>query len=119
MSKKEKDKTEILEKENAKLKKVLRGKERTIRQLKSEARTAEEAFRVTETYLKEITDDRPLSEILRTVEAGKPLSKVSDPCPKCNSINMKKIIFTGFHIISCHCGYRNRVDEERKDKENI
>jgi len=116
MAKKQKDKLEVLEDENSRLKKAIRRKDRTIKQLKSEVSTAQEAFRQTETYLKEITNDRPLSEILKNVESGKPLSKISDPCPKCGSANMKKIIFTGFHVISCKCGYRNRVDEEREIK---
>jgi len=121
MNKKGKDRVEILEEENSKLKKAIRRKDRTIRQLKSEVQTAHQAFRQTETYLKEITNDRPLSEILKTVESGKPLSKIRKSCPKCGSEGMNKIIFTGFHVISCKCGYRNRVDEEQeisKNKEN-
>jgi len=118
MAKKGKDRVEILEEENSKLKKAIRRKDRTIRQLKSEVQTAHQAFRQTETYLKEITNDRPLSEILKTVESGKPLSKIRKPCPKCGSGSMNKIIFTGFHVISCKCGYRNRVDEEQEISKN-
>lgn len=120
MGKKPKDRTDILEDENSKLKKTIRRRDKTIRQLRSDAKTAEEAFRRTETYLKEVTDGKPLSEILRTVESNKPLSPIKKSCPKCNSRDMKKIIFTGFYVISCKCGYRNRVDEKQeieKDKE--
>ena len=120
MARKSKDKLEILEEENAKLKKAMRRKDRTIRQLKSEVQTAQEAFRQTETYLKEITNDRPLSEILKNVEAGKPLSPVTDmQCPKCGSTALNRIVFTGCHIISCKCGYRNRVDEQEEVRKNI
>lgn len=113
MSKKQKDRTELLEERVKDLKRILRSKDRTIRQLKSEVKTAEDAFNVTEVFLKEVTDDRPMSEILRTVESNQPLSKLGDACPNCNQRSMKKILFTGFHIVSCECGYRTRVDEGR------
>jgi predicted RNase H-like nuclease (RuvC/YqgF family) len=118
MARKAKGKIEVLEDENLKLKKAIRSKDKTIRQLKSEVETAKEAFRQTETYLKEITNDRPLSEIIKTVVEGKPLKKIKNTCPKCGSEEMKKIIYTGFHVISCKCGYRNRVDEEQEINTN-
>ena len=114
MSKKGKDRVEILEEQVRKLKATIRTKDKTIRQLKSQVKTVESAWRTTEIYLTEVTNGKPLSEVLRTVESGRPLSKFDEPCPKCNSHDMKKIIFTGFHIISCDCGYRKKMDEEQE-----
>lgn len=114
MAKKVKDRVEVLEKENSKLKKVIREKDKTIKQLKSESKTAEDSFRITESYLKEITKGKPLSEILDIVGKNLPLQDIDYPCPKCNSRDMKKILFTGFYIVSCECGYRKRVDEEQQ-----
>jgi len=117
MSKKPKDRVEILEEQVKKLRKVIREKDKTIRQLKSNSTTFEAAWRKTEIYLKEITNGKPLSEVLRTVEAGKPLTNITDPCPDCGQHDMKKILFTGFHIITCECGYRKKVDEEQQIRE--
>ena len=114
MSRKGSGRIEALEEVVRKLKNTIKRRDKTIRQLRSEIKTIEQAWRTTEVYLKEITNGKPLSEVLETVEAGKPLSKLNDSCPKCNSNEMKKIIFTGFYIVSCSCGYRNKVDEERK-----
>lgn len=116
MSKKTEDRIELLEKRVRKLEGVIRDKDKTISKLKGQVNSAQSAFKTTEIYLKEITNGKPLSEVLKTVEAGKPLSNVDYECPKCNSHDMKKIIFTGFHIISCACGYRNKVDEEDEIK---
>jgi len=118
MSKKPKDRVEILEDSIKKLQTIIRNKDKTIRQLKGAVSTAESAFRKTEIYLKEVTDGKPLSEVLRTVEAGKPLSKIGDACPDCGEHEMNKILFTGFHIVTCECGYRNKIDEEQEITES-
>ena len=64
--------------------------------------------------LKEVTNGKPLSEVIKTVEANRPLSPIDDACPQCGNHSMKKILFSGFHIISCECGYRNKIDEEQE-----
>lgn len=114
MSKKPRDRVEILEEQVKKLQNTIRGKNKTIRQLKSNSSTFEAAWRKTEIYLKEVTNGKPLHEVLKTVEEGKPLTVVKDDCPTCGQHNMNKILFTGFYIISCTCGYRNKIDEEQE-----
>ena len=114
MSKKPKDRVELLEEQVKKLNATVRTKDKAIRQLKSQVKTAESAWRKTEIYLNEVTDGKPLSEVLKTVEAGRPLSKIGEACPNCGAHDMNKILFTGFHIITCDCGYRNKVDEEQE-----
>jgi len=114
MSKKPLDRVEQLEEHIRKLKAAVRKKDKTIKQLKGQVASAQTAFKTTEVYLKEITNGKPLSEVIRTVESGKPLSKVDDECPQCHSHDMKKILFTGFYIISCTCGYRNKIDDKQE-----
>lgn len=114
MAKKEKDRVEVLEEQVRKLKQTVRNRDKTIRQLKSQVKSVETAWHTTEIYLKEVTNGKPLSEVLKTVDAGRPLSKLNEPCPKCASRDLKKIIFSKFHIIVCDCGYRKQVDEEQE-----
>lgn len=118
MSKKGKDRVEALEEEVRKLKATIRNKNSKIRQLKSEVRTARDAFVESEVYLKDVIDGKPLSEVLKEVSKGKRLNLDTEKCPDCGSIGMKKIIFTGFHIRSCQCGYRKKINEERQITEN-
>lgn len=114
MAKREKDRVEVLEEQVRKLKQTIRNRDKTIRQLKSQVKSVESAWHTTEIYLKEITNGKPLSEVIKTVEAGRPLSKLNELCPKCNSRDLVKILFNKFHIITCDCGYRKKVDEERE-----
>lgn len=118
---KEIDRETVLENENEKLKKIIRDKDkvisqkdRTIKQLKSEAKQAMDNFVGTEHYLREVTDGKPLSEVINTVKNGKPLSKEGEPCPKCGSKDVTILIYIGFHIKSCTCGYRKRINEEQE-----
>lgn len=114
MSKKAKSRTEILEEEIRKLKQTIRDRDKTIRQLKSQFKTVESAWDSTEIYLKEVTNGKPLSEVIKTIKRGKPLNKDNEPCPKCSSKDLQKILYTGFHIVICSCGYRKRIDEEQE-----
>jgi hypothetical protein len=109
-----KDRADTLEDQVKKLKATLRKRDKTIVQLKSEVKTVDRAWRKTETYLKEITNGKSLSEIIKTVEDGRPLSKTNIMCPECKILKVNKIIFTGFHIVNCKCGYRKRIDEEQE-----
>lgn len=118
MSKKPKDRVEVLEALVKKLQNTLRAKESVIKNLKGQVCTAETAFKRTEIYLQEVTNGKPLSEVLKNVEAGRFTSSIGDACPKCGLHDMKKILFTGFHIITCECGYRNKIDEEREITES-
>jgi hypothetical protein len=97
-----------------KLKDTVKRRDKTIRQLKSQIKTLEQSWRTTEVYLKEVTDGKPLSEVIKDIESNKPLGKCELECPSCASKNMKKILFTGFYIISCQCGYRKKIDDEQE-----
>ena len=114
MSKKTKDRVTVLEEQIKKLKATIRSKNGTIRQLKSQVKTTKAAWEKSETYLSEVTNGKPLSEVLEAAEKGKPLSKTGKPCPDCGKNGVKKIIFEKFYVASCDCGYRNRINEERK-----
>ena len=118
MSKKPKDRVEVLETLVKKLQNTIRAKNTVIRNLKGQVCTAETAFKQTEMYLQEVTNGKPLSEVLKMAESGRFTSTIGEPCPKCGSHDMKKILFTGFYIITCECGYRNKVDEEQKITES-
>lgn len=118
MSKKPKDRFGLLEEKVKKLNTTIRTKDRVIKQLKSQVQTVELAWKKTEMYLNEVTNGKPLSEVLKAVEAGRPLSKIGKACPNCGTHNMNKILFIGFYIITCDCGYRNKVDEEQEISEN-
>ena len=106
-----KNRDENYEDKIRKLQKVIRDKDKTIRQLKGQVKSAQLAWRATEVYLKEVTDGKPLSEIIKTAEEGKPLTYVHHECPKCNSHDLKKMVFATFYILSCVCGYRDKVDD--------
>ncbi len=118
MAKKPKDRIEVLEEQVQNLKKIIRNKDKTIKQLKSEINTAQSAWNKTEIYLKDVTNGKPLSEVLKNVESGKPLSLKEQPCPKCNYGDLKRILYTGFYIVTCSCGYRARVNEEQQLRKN-
>lgn len=118
---KEKDRESILENEIDRLNKVIKEKDkvinqkkRVIKQLKSEKNQAMDTFIDTEHYLREVTDGKPLSEIMNTIKNGKPLNKENEPCPTCGSRDLKTLIYTGFHIKSCSCGYRKKFNEEEE-----
>lgn len=117
--KKFKDNESILEAENEKLKKiikekdrVIRQKDRTINQLKSEVKTAVDAFLETNNHYREIGESKTLSEAIDDANKGK-ATRINLKCPKCSS-NMKRLLFTGFYIESCKCGYKSRINEEDK-----
>lgn len=114
-----KDRESILEEQNEKLKesikkkdRVIRQKNRTIRQLKSEVKTAVDAFLDTEYHYRDINDSKTLSESLKEAKEGK-ARNTKERCPKCGSDDLKTFKFTGFFIKSCKCGYRNKFDEEQ------
>ena len=96
-------KVDDLNKEVKRLNKVIREKDKTIRNLKSEKKQAMDRFIDSEVYLREVTNGRPLSEIMKTVKNGEPLGKNEYRCPKCNASDISVLIYTGFHIKICKC----------------
>jgi len=94
--------------------KVIKQKDKVIKQLKGEAKQAMDVFVDSEHYLREVTDGKPLSEIMNTVKNKQPLRKGNEPCPKCGSKDIAILIYTGFHIKACDCGYRKKVNEEQE-----
>ena len=118
--KKFKDRESILENENESLKKqikdkdrVIRQKDRTIKQLKGEVKTAVDAFLDTQDHYREFSDGKTLSEAIEDAKNGG-ASKRKEQCPKCGSHDITRMLFTGFHIKTCKCGYKSRIDEEQE-----
>ena len=91
-----------------------------IRNLSSENRTLKKAWYGTEDYLHEVTDGKPLSEVIKAAKDGSRLKKGHGPCPKCGVENLTKLLYSGFHIVICEnngCGYRERINEVSSDED--
>lgn len=95
-----------------KLKNRIIGDSQKIAKLKSENKTLRKAWNGSDDYLREVTDDRPLAEVLRDIKGKGRLSKLKDRCPKCSSADYKRTSYPKFHIDHCgNCTYRKRIDE--------
>lgn len=95
--------------------KIISRMERDIDKLKAKNKALEVALKTTESYIESISQDKTIQEIFQEVLDN---TKVNAPgrCPKCHKEDMK-IVNLGFvKIISCSCGYRNRVNDSRTDK---
>lgn len=94
-----------------KLKSRIRKNETTLKKLKSENKTLNKTWDKTENYLDDVTGDKPLGEVIKTVRENGKLKKENGPCPKCGRHTIDKLIFTSFHIVICEtCDYRTRVN---------
>jgi alanyl-tRNA synthetase len=106
------DSPEEAKDKNTKLLRKIKSLERENKQLKSKNHTLNKAWDETETYLEDITEGRPLKEIVKDVSEGK-LRKLRKECPSCSGKRVKKIQFSGFHVIVCEdCKYRKKIDEK-------
>lgn len=115
MPRKSKDRVEILEEENSKLKKVIKDKDAVIRQLKKEKKQLNDKSVETDDWLIDVTNGIPLSEILSYVNSGGKLKIKQDRCPSCKDDTVEKLIFPKFYMVVCSkCGYRKKVDEEKE-----
>lgn len=80
--------------------------------LRSQNKTYRGAWNKTEDYLEEVTEGKPLSEILETARNNGKLKVGNGPCFACSRETVKKLVYSGFHINICEsCGHRERVDE--------
>lgn len=119
MAKKIKDKVQILEEENFKLKKIIKDKDAIIKQLKKEKKQLNDKSVETDDWLIDVTNGVPLSEVLSYVNNGGKLKIKQDRCPKCKDSTVEKLIFSKFYLVTCgKCGYRNKVDESKKTEKN-
>lgn len=115
MARKVKDRVEILEEKISKLEKLIKDKNNQIRQFKKEIKQLKEKSSETDSWLIDVTNGVPLSEILSQINGDGKLKIELDKCPICKHDNINKLIFSKFHIIDCsNCGYRNKVNEEEK-----
>ena len=106
--KKEDDLDDAKEK-NDKLINMVRKLQKEVRTLQTSNLTLQQAFDKSELFLKDITGDRPLEELLKTVQKGESLKKASK-CPECKAA-LKTIQYGNFHIVSCPgCSYLKKID---------
>jgi hypothetical protein len=90
--------------------KIISRMERDIAKLKSKNKSLMDALQTTEVYLTAISKDKTVQEIFQEVLDNTEVN-VDIKCPKCGSQGMKRINLGHVKIISCSCGYRNRVNE--------
>ena len=84
--------------------------ERDITKLKAKNKTLRAALNITEEYLLSVSKDKTLIDIFKEVQDNTEIN-VHEKCPKCGSMGMKRINLGNIKIISCLCGYRNRINE--------
>lgn len=97
-----------------KLKRRINKDRRKIRELTKEKNTLQRAWNGAEDYLEDVTDSKPLSELIETSKDSSRLRKTDKTCPRCEEETIKKLLFTTFHIILCEnnkCEYRERKNE--------
>jgi nitrate/TMAO reductase-like tetraheme cytochrome c subunit len=90
--------------------KIIGRMERDIEKLKAKNTALLNALKETEQYLNNISKDKTIQEIFQEVLDNTKVN-VANKCPKCHSEGMKKINLGYVKIISCSCGYRNRINE--------
>lgn len=115
MAKKNKNEIEALEEKIFKLEKLIKEKNNKIRQFKKEIKQLKEKSSETDSWLIDVTNGIPLSEVLSQINENGKLKIELDKCPICKHENINKLIFSKFHIIDCsNCGYRKKINEEEK-----
>lgn len=106
--------------EITKLKNRIRRLEKERNNLKTEVKTYEAAFRATEKYLKDFTEEFSVEELIDAAKEKKTLrkaKKAKHACPSCFSTNVtvKKLSFGD--MVSCKdCNDVKVVKGEQKDK---
>jgi hypothetical protein len=89
-----------------KLKKQVRELLSENRRLKSEINTLMEAWHKTEIYLKDITRNKTLSEVVKNVKTNNKMRE--ERCPECGSQDIKTIKLKHKVIKTCKvCNYRD------------
>jgi hypothetical protein len=102
---------------NDKLINMVKHLEKKVRGLGTKNTTLQRAFNKTEVFLREVTDDLSLTEVLKQVKEGNPLNKTSQKCPLCYS-NANKLEFNGFYVVICsECNYRKKTDNYERPEE--
>lgn len=109
-----KDTLEDLIDKNDKLIKIIRKLEREKKNLKSENKTLDVAWKKTEKQYKKQIQEATLQEVFEYLESGSSILKTRKKCESCEQCTMKKLSFNGFYIYICgNCNYRKRVDEKK------
>lgn len=107
----EKSDQDKLKDTNEKLKAQVRKLTKENSKLKSEIRTLESAWGKTSNYLRDITEDKSLSSLIKDAEYDRPFKK-DDECPMCHT-TVKPIVMPTFVFFSCaKCGFRKKTPNE-------
>ena len=101
---------EKLKKSEEQYEKIISRMERDIEKLKAKNKALLDALKTTETYLDSISKDKTIQEIFQEVLDNTKVN-VAGKCPRCHAEGLKKINLGFVKIISCSCGYRNRINE--------
>lgn len=106
-----KDDNGELKETNEKLKAQIRKLQKEVNKLKSENKTLTDAWNKTSVYLKDVTQNKPLSHIIKNVDVGKALDMSTPSCPKCSN-NIRETKMGKFIIRVCNgCDFREKLDE--------
>ena len=104
---------EAMDKNNKLIRKV-KSLEKENKKLRTKNHTLNRAWDETESFLEDVTEGKSLKEIIENVNEGK-LKRVRKECPKCGGRKVKKIQFSGFHVVVCEdCKYREKVNEKER-----
>ena len=106
----ERNKNNKSKKKDEDYERIISRMERDIGKLKAKNKSLKNALDETEEYLLAISKDKTLIDIFKEVQDNTAIN-VHEKCPKCGSMGMKKRNLGNIKIISCKCGYRNRINE--------
>lgn len=81
-----------------------------IKKLKAKIKALTSALESTDSYLTAISKDKTVHEIFQEVLDNTEIN-VDKKCPKCGSQGMKRVDLGYVKVVSCTCGYRNRINE--------
>jgi len=114
-NKKNADEKKSRQKESKEYEKTIRLLEKENRRLLSEVKTLNKALQDTEEHLFRISEDKTVMETIQQVCEVKP-AKSENSCPKCSKSGMKIINLGHIKLLTCTCGYRNRLNGQGLDQ---
>lgn len=104
-----------IKKEDGHYDRIINRMDRDIEKLKAKNKVLMEALKATESYLISISKDKTIQEIFQEVIDNTKIN-VDEKCPKCQAQGMKCINLGFIKIVSCSCGYRNRINESKTNQ---
>ena len=110
------DTLDIAREKNDKLINMVKKLERKVSTLGTNNVTLQSAFDKTQVFLRDVTKEVKLLDIINQVKKGSPLRKTDIKCPNCQS-GMKKIESKEFYVVLCNnCDYRSKVEYELNEE---